>query len=263
MEQTYSVTGKFSFANIAMEALATEALQMYIKTNLDDVERRYLDKGIYSNTMKGCLNILLSDQGYSFDHTIDGDRYSGTTVCTFSSGFDASYGWFQIMENAFRCVEKYIEDGSYMDIYPDHGFTRFVKKKGKIREYATDEETNKYFDSAEEMYDDISGNEYGFYNTKTGDYLFKNENGCICHTILGEREVKDLCWMCNGTELKWYDRLTEAQEKAVEYLGYEDTRKSRIEDLEEILDSAVERNAEEDWTTATSCVAVYLYGENV
>lgn len=48
------------------------------------------------------------------------------------SGFDASYGWEQVMMDAFDEIAPYLEEGSEIKIYPDCGCDRGVVNNGTV-----------------------------------------------------------------------------------------------------------------------------------
>jgi len=52
----------------------------------------------------------------------------------FNSGFDASYGWEMVMEQAFGVMAKYLEDGSELCLDMDEGSRDFTVKDGKAEE---------------------------------------------------------------------------------------------------------------------------------
>lgn len=47
-------------------------------------------------------------------------------------GFDASYGWEQVMMDAFDEIAPYLEEGSEIKIYPDCGCNHGVVNNGKV-----------------------------------------------------------------------------------------------------------------------------------
>ena len=47
------------------------------------------------------------------------------------SGFNASYGWGNVMMTAFEKIAPYLEDGSTITIYPDSGIDKAVVINGK------------------------------------------------------------------------------------------------------------------------------------
>lgn len=52
----------------------------------------------------------------------------------FSNGFDASYGWETVMEQAFEVMAKYLEDGSELSLDMDEGRRDFKVVGGKVEE---------------------------------------------------------------------------------------------------------------------------------
>lgn len=52
----------------------------------------------------------------------------------FNSGFDASYGWENVLVDAFYVMGQYLEDGSELSIDMDEGSREFKVKGGKVEE---------------------------------------------------------------------------------------------------------------------------------
>lgn len=48
------------------------------------------------------------------------------------SGFDASYGWEQVMMDAFEKIAPYLEEGSEIKIYPDSGCDHGIVNNGNV-----------------------------------------------------------------------------------------------------------------------------------
>jgi hypothetical protein len=52
----------------------------------------------------------------------------------FNSGFDASYSWEMVMEQAFGVMAQYLVDGSELNIDMDEGSRELVVKNGNVEE---------------------------------------------------------------------------------------------------------------------------------
>jgi len=70
-----------------------------------------------------------------FDYESDG--------VNFSSGFDASYGWGDVLVNMFKEIAPALKDGSEIEIYPDNGRIRLWIENGKVLEEYDDEEDDE------------------------------------------------------------------------------------------------------------------------
>lgn len=80
-------------------------------------------------------------KGFDFDNIWDlmsvffcgwGQRLKDTANEDWlNSGFDASYGWEDVMIDAFEKIAPYLEDGSQIKIYPDSDYDHLVVKDGK------------------------------------------------------------------------------------------------------------------------------------
>lgn len=93
--------------------------------NLD----RQAKRGHTTNTIKGIIGIVFVDLGGSlFIYKEEGAQIS------FSSGFNASYGWEQLMIDFFTEVSPTLEAGSKLIIEPDSDFDVLtVLEDGSIR----------------------------------------------------------------------------------------------------------------------------------
>lgn len=58
----------------------------------------------------------------------------------YSADFDASYGWESIMQDMFKAIAPALEDGSYLEIWPDHGKDYLEVRDGKVAFEYTEEE---------------------------------------------------------------------------------------------------------------------------
>lgn len=73
--------------------------------------------GNTTENVRGIIGIVFVDLGGSlFKYMQDGKTVS------FSSGFDASYGWERVMIDFFEAVAPTLESGSKLTIEPDSGF---------------------------------------------------------------------------------------------------------------------------------------------
>ena len=52
----------------------------------------------------------------------------------FNSGFDASYGWEEVIYDFFKYLSPCLEDGSQMWVWPDSGCTKLIIEDGKWKE---------------------------------------------------------------------------------------------------------------------------------
>ena len=85
--------------------------------------------GNTTENVRGIIGIVFVDLGGSlFTYKEDGAQIS------FSSGFNASYGWERVMIDFFEAVSSTLEAGSKLTIEPDSGFDVLtVLEDGSIR----------------------------------------------------------------------------------------------------------------------------------
>lgn len=123
MGQTYSIYLKVEFLNkrlaaSALQAKIGRAREEHINYSLD----HYKEIGVGTDTVEDLLKIFFGGWDADLRRTRDGG---------LESGFDASYGWESVMMDAFDVIAPYIEDGSYIEIYPDSGVDKGLVKNGE------------------------------------------------------------------------------------------------------------------------------------
>ena len=72
--------------------------------------------GIRPDSFSGICRILLAFHQGDAKHVVDKDGFD-----LFRSGFNASYGWYSVMVNAFFKMSWALEKGSYLEIDRDGG----------------------------------------------------------------------------------------------------------------------------------------------
>jgi len=75
------------------------------------------------STLEGLVKTLITDRDYCFDG-----------AHTYSTAFDASYGWEEVMQDAFLHMAPYLEDGSSISISPDSGLYEARIEGGCVKE---------------------------------------------------------------------------------------------------------------------------------
>ena len=114
MGQCYDVELKMLYKN---EEGILDALNNYItKKNLNPEYRT--DR----STMDGAIQYVLTNRG--FEKEAEG-RYS--------SSFDAPYCWETYLYEAFKAMAPYLEDSSFIKVYPDEGSWKVTAKEIKSR----------------------------------------------------------------------------------------------------------------------------------
>lgn len=118
MGQTYSVYLKVEFkdkegAKNALFKKIARAKEEHTDYGLE----HFKELGIGTDSIEDLLKIIFG--GW------DGKLVDG------QAGFDASYGWEQVMMDSFTIMAPFLEDGSEIKIYPDSGLDRAIVKDGK------------------------------------------------------------------------------------------------------------------------------------
>ena len=123
MGQVYSVSLKVQFkdkkgAAKALRSKINRAKAEFVEYNLDHYEAL----GIGAKKIEDLLKIFF---GGWYGRLQD-------TGATLESGFDASYGWEGVMIDAFDLMAPFLEDGSWIRIYPDSGCDHGIITNGKV-----------------------------------------------------------------------------------------------------------------------------------
>ena len=95
----------------------------YIANTKDHV--RYSESDLQlseESTLLDALDVIFTDD--------IGSGYYDSEAC-LTSGFHASYGWQEVMENWFEYVAPAMGEGTWIRIWPDSGVTTAVVKNGK------------------------------------------------------------------------------------------------------------------------------------
>lgn len=119
MGQTYSVNLKLRIKDAeglkkALTDKIARGKKEHISYQLDACKNR----DINITTLEGLLRVFF------------GDLEPGKR-CTCVSGFDASYGWENVMIEAFEEMAPFLKDGARLKIYPDRSYDLLVVKGGK------------------------------------------------------------------------------------------------------------------------------------
>lgn len=88
----------------------------------------YRKAGIRPDSFNGICKILLAFHQGDAKHIVDEEGFD-----LYRSGFNASYGWYSVMREAFEEMSWALADGSYLEVSRDEGCERLeieVNKKG-------------------------------------------------------------------------------------------------------------------------------------
>lgn len=104
----------------------------YIAKTKDHV--RYSESDLQlseQSTLLDALDVIFTDNIGCGYYGPEGSRNLDTVPGRLTAGFDATYGWQEIMENWFEYVAPAMGEGTWITIYPDSGHTYAVVKDGK------------------------------------------------------------------------------------------------------------------------------------
>jgi len=127
MGQTYAVSLKVGFLNKELAATALRSkLERAEKEHVNYDLDHYRDElGIGTDKIEDLLKIFFGGWYGNLRPEGDDERCIG-------SFFDASYGWESVMMDAFDLIAPYLEDGSEIEIYPDHGVDLGYVENGDV-----------------------------------------------------------------------------------------------------------------------------------
>ena len=104
----------------------------YIANTKDHVRYSKTDLQLSEqSTLLDALDVIFTDNIGCVYYGPEGSRELNTIPGRLTSGFDASYGWQEVMENWFEYVAPAMGEGTWITIYPDSGNTYAVVKDGK------------------------------------------------------------------------------------------------------------------------------------
>ena len=265
MGQTYAVNMKLKFRNYENKAAALTKIQEYINNEIPKAAQTCLTKnGILPDRIENAIRIILTPE---ISCTVENDL-----SYAFNAEFDASYGWQDVMTDSFKVMSAYLEDDSYIELYPDNYYEMMIIKKGEVKDYSVDSVINPYFDSSDDLYDCIDTE--GVYNLTIGEYLYIDEDEAEAikneaeankddpefvkrtpHVYLIKLSLKEAKQLADpDADTKWYKRFNEEQK---ERLSCMEDDEEIMKVLDTIYEDAEEASADEDWTSANNCVFLY------
>lgn len=126
MGAVYHVEAKIKLKD---EQAAITALNQHIKndTRTEYNLKTFEKYGIVPDTFDHLMRIFLA--GYregSFRIT-----KQKPVVYYYQNSFEASYGWESVLVEMFQTLTPYIDNGSFLKIWPDNGYTRLVIRDNK------------------------------------------------------------------------------------------------------------------------------------
>lgn len=109
-------------------------------------------------TLEGCVKCIITDRNYSLEKTKE--------ETSFSTGFDASYGWEEVIYDWFEEIAPALAVGSRINVWPDEGHTYLIiDGNGKVEDIS-DEEDDEWDDEDDELSDKELMAKYGMENKK-------------------------------------------------------------------------------------------------
>ena len=117
MGQCYTVEAEFHFKNNDPTSFARRFKEEILKRNGKGA-RFDLSRGDLNDPFD-CFKILTSKNADKFENVWYAD-------------FNASYGWEKVLEEVFMAISKELDNGSWIDIYPDFGRTEIRVENGEV-----------------------------------------------------------------------------------------------------------------------------------
>ena len=122
MGQCYYVEAELKFKNNDSKSFCESVFKsigsLYYRATFD------MDRGDINDPF-GCFKILTS-------------RFASNDDGLFTAEFDGSYGWFDVLMFVFERAFGFVDDGSYVDIYPDDGCVEIKRIDGHTEVFPND-----------------------------------------------------------------------------------------------------------------------------
>ncbi|MBO4847110.1 MAG: hypothetical protein J5525_12570 [Lachnospiraceae bacterium] len=163
-----------------------EALTKYL------VEQKVLEKMPDMKTFDlKCAILKLTCDMEERHHSKDEAPAFTDTKLHYDATFDASYGYECILCGALNAIADTVEDGSFIEIWPDYGYSKFIKENGEVEEYGLDTNpTPCLYDSEDAL--EIMEECPGIYNVKTEDLLYTTDNISYMYAKISKSKAIEL-----------------------------------------------------------------------
>ena len=160
------------------------------------------------------------------------------TIC---SGFDENFSYESIIIHFFKDIAPYLEDDSYMELFPDNAWSKYIIKDGIIEEYGEQDAIHPCIESAEDLYDMLTGScPQEFYNEKTGYYVSQySEDGDVIVYKISRELARECARFAREHDETWLANLGPGGQIVSE------------DEAVEFLDGILEEGTEEDWILAS------------
>lgn len=204
----------------------------------DDLLASLKDNGLHEDLLHNTIDEV-------FKSVLMGDHpRTDYTVCadgTIKSEFDADFSYESSIIHFFKDIAPYLEDDSYMEMFPDNAWSKYIIKNGIIEEYGEQDAIHPCIESAEDLYDMLTGScPQEFYNEKTGYYVSQySEDGDVIVYKLSMELARECARFAREHEETWLANLGPGGQIVSE------------DDAVEFLDGILEEGTEEDWILAS------------
>ena len=177
----------------------------------------------------------------------------GNGIDCYDSGFDGNYSHEIFLFNLFVQLKDYLDDGSYIRIYPDNHFEMMMMEDGELIDSGIDEDVNPVFDNAEELLDRIEDTQ-GFYNKKSGMYLYYDSDTERLFTCrMSTEKFSSICKkirVAKDINYTWKDYL----DIDLEVIPPENVMQAALD----IMDEHERNNYLEEWVPVTDCTDILI-----
>ena len=119
-------------AKNALFAKVSRGRQEHVIYDMQGLRMKGFD---FDNNIWDLMAVFFCGWGERFYEQGDWEKIKGTPKegAWVWAGFDASYGWENVMMEAFEDIAPFIEEGSEIKIYPDSGLDHGVVENGKVK----------------------------------------------------------------------------------------------------------------------------------
>lgn len=168
---------------------------------------------------------------------------------TLSADFDAGYGFETALDEGFRKLAPFLKDGSYMDVYPDNAFERFVVKNGSVENYVEDDAIIPEVSCEEDIKNLVEwGN--ALYNEKTGCFVTEGlTDGSLISYKISKSVAREAAKYARENNSSWLEYLNNKMLFAAQIIpDY---------NVYTFLEEIMEEGSDEEWILAGSCADFY------
>ncbi len=176
-----------------------------------NIEMKLKLKDVTEKEVRACLP--KDDENKSLEMVVDknvGELFKGQYrkdgSFEYSTNLEAAYSYDNVLKNFFSSLAPCMSDGSYMDVYYDNNFCRYIIVNGESETHEETETIDPFFDDGSRFYEEVTNCERGFYNTETHVFVASIDSDIIVFNLSVE-EARELTLTAREKGNTWLDNL--------------------------------------------------------